>query len=45
MSTFVESLKRLYAKEKVSKDQLDQLLMESKINQEEYDYVIGGEAA
>jgi len=40
MSTFVESLKRLYNKGLVSVGKLDELLAKSKISQEEYNYIV-----
>ena len=40
MSTLVESLKRLYAQGKVTKEQLDVRLVDGKITQEEYDYIV-----
>ena len=40
MSTFVESLKRLYNQGKVSKEKLDGYLLSDKLTQEEYEYVI-----
>lgn len=44
MSTFVESLKRLYAAERITVQKLDDLLAAEKINQEEYNYIIGATA-
>ena len=40
MSTFVESLRRLYKAGKIMKKKLDDLLDEGKITQDEYDYII-----
>ena len=40
MSTFVESLKRLYNQGKVSKEKLDGYLVGGKLTQEEYDYIV-----
>lgn len=42
MRTLVESLKRLYTQDppKVTLEKLDQMLLENKITQEEYDYII-----
>lgn len=40
MSTFVESLRRLYKAGKITKKKLDDLLDEGKITQDEYDYII-----
>jgi len=39
MSTFVESLKRLYGKKDISDIYLGDLLSDGKITQEEYDYI------
>lgn len=39
MSTFVESLKRIYAKQFITTVYLDYLLTEGKITQMEYDYI------
>lgn len=39
MSTFVESLKRLYSQGKITIAQLDTMLSEGKITQEEYTYI------
>jgi len=38
MSTLAESLKRLYGT-RITADKLDELLLEVKITQEEYDYI------
>ena len=40
MSQFVESLYRLYGLDKINKEQLDKLLINKKINQQEYEYII-----
>lgn len=40
MSTFVETLKRLYTGNKIQKNKLDTLLKENKINKQEYDYIL-----
>lgn len=40
MNQFVESLARLYKDEKVSDNTLNRLLLEKKINQQEYTYII-----
>lgn len=40
MNQFVESLARLYKDEKVSDNILNRLLLEKKINQQEYTYII-----
>ena len=39
MSTFVESLKRLYIAGRITVEKLDGLLTDGKITQEEYDYI------
>lgn len=39
MSTLVESLKRLYGLGRVTIEKLNTLLADSKITQEEYDYI------
>lgn len=41
MRMFVESLKRLYLKEKVTSQKLTGLKTSGKITQEEYDYIKG----
>ena len=41
MSTFVESLKRLYSAKRITKKKLNSLLKANKITQEEYNYIIG----
>ena len=43
MSTFVESLRRLYQTEKIEKSKLNILLKSNKSTKEEYDYVLGKE--
>ena len=40
MSRFVESLKRLYGAGKISDEKLSEMLTDSKISQEDYDYII-----
>ncbi len=40
MRTLVESLRRLYAKDKITLEKLQELLNEGTINQKEYDYII-----
>ena len=44
MRAFVESLKRLYEKKKLTEDQIKDFQAESKISEEEADYVTGYEA-
>nr|DAU66765.1 MAG TPA: hypothetical protein [Caudoviricetes sp.] len=41
MSTFVESLRRLFLSGKITDDKLKELLNEGKITEEEYQYIIG----
>ena len=41
MSTFVESLKRLYVAEKITLAKVESLLAAGKLEQAEYDYIIG----
>lgn len=41
MRTFVESLRRLYRQGRVTIAKLQQFLSEGKINQEEFDYIVG----
>ena len=41
MRTFVESLKRLYVKGKVTKEKLAQLTAEGKLTAAEYEYITG----
>jgi len=43
MSTFVESLKRLYIAEKITISKLSDLLSREKITQQEYDYIVGSQ--
>nr|DAL14012.1 MAG TPA_asm: hypothetical protein [Caudoviricetes sp.] len=44
MSTFVESLKRLYnEKHYITVDYINSLKEKNKITQEEYDYIVAGE--
>ena len=44
MSTFVESLKRLYSeKHYITADYINSLKEKNKITQEEYDYIVAGE--
>lgn len=44
MSTFVESLKRLYSeKHYITVDYISSLKEKNKITQEEYDYIVQGE--
>ena len=40
MNQFIESLYRLYGKNKINKTHLDKLLANKKINKQEYDYII-----
>lgn len=40
MNQFIESLYRLYNLNKIDENQLDKLLMQKKINQQEYAYII-----
>jgi hypothetical protein len=40
MSVFVEVLKRNYLSEKITLEKLDTLLLEGKLTQSEYDYII-----
>lgn len=42
MNQFVESLRRLYASNKVKQQKLKELLNTKIINQQEYDYIISG---
>ena len=41
MSTLVESLKRLYAKGKVTKAKLKEMVVSEKITAEEYEWITG----
>lgn len=43
MNQFVESLARLYKFNKINKKKLEDLLVNKKINQTEYDYIISVE--
>lgn len=43
MSKFVESLKRNYNKGFITMAYLDSLLVNNKITQEEYDYILGAQ--
>lgn len=43
MSRFVQSLKRLYRAEKITKTRIDALVDNSEITQEEYEYIISNE--
>lgn len=43
MSAFVNSLKRLYAKGKVTDEKLKELVAEGKISEDDYEYITGGE--
>jgi hypothetical protein len=45
MSQFIESLHRLYGLDKVNLEQLDKLLINKKINQQEYDYIVSAKKA
>ena len=40
MSTFVESLHRLYQSDRINKEKLDAFLSSNKITQAEYDYIV-----
>lgn len=42
MRPFVESLKRLYRAGRITIEKLDTFLADGKINEEEYQYIIGG---
>ena len=42
MSTFVESLKRLFEQEKITTDRLAELQTAGKITAEEYEYITAG---
>jgi len=41
MSTLVESLKRLYAKGRVTKDKLKEMVETEKITEKDYEYITG----
>ena len=43
MSSFVESLKRLYSQGKIADVKLDELKAKGKLTDEEYSYIKGGE--
>lgn len=43
MSPFIDSLRRLYSDNKISKKRLDELFSSKKINQEEYYYILTDE--
>ena len=45
MSTFIESLRRLYKIEKINKEKLDAFLASNKITKAEYDYIISAKEA
>lgn len=45
MNQFIESLRRLYKMEKISKEKLDELLSNGKITRQEYDYIVPVENA
>lgn len=40
MNQFIESLRRLYEHEKIDDKKLNELLVNKKINKQEYDYII-----
>lgn len=40
MRQLVESLRRLYGAKKLTEQQLNKLLLENKISQEEYEYIL-----
>jgi hypothetical protein len=40
MSSFVESLRRLYMVSKINEQKINELLVNKKINKQEYDYII-----
>ena len=40
MTQFIESLARLYKMQKISKQNIDTLLMAKKIKRDEYEYII-----
>lgn len=42
MSQFVESLKRLYLRDKISQDKLEKLKIENKITEKEFEYIMKG---
>lgn len=43
MSQFVESLHRLYRDKKIDKKKIGELLLNKKINQSEYNYIVSDE--
>ena len=43
MTYFVESLRRLYTANKITKTKLDEYLISKKINQQEYEYITSAE--
>lgn len=45
MNQFIESLKRLYADDKITTAWLDKLLASKKITKQEYDYIISAKKA
>lgn len=42
MSQFVESLKRLYVRDKISIEKLEKLKVENKITEKEFEYITKG---
>ena len=40
MNQFIDSLRRLYENEKIDDKKLNELLVNKKINKQEYDYII-----
>lgn len=45
MSTFVESLQRLYSMTRIDKEKVDALLASNKITKAEYEYIISAKKA
>ena len=45
MSQFVESLTRLYLVNKIDEKRIKELLINKKINQQEYDYIVAAKKA
>lgn len=43
MSEFVKSLKRLYENNKITKEKIEQMFKEKKINETEKQYILGKE--
>ena len=43
MSEFVKSLKRLYENNKITKEKIEQMFKEQKINETEKQYILGKE--